>query len=83
MKHIAVHQNKPTAGSAFRHAAAMKKQPFIDLYKVLHIVQANDSFSSIAEKYHVTAEAIKEWNRIAAKDALQKNQQLIIWKKHT
>lgn len=51
-------------------------------YKVLHIAQQSETFNSLAKKYHVSAEEIKQWNHIAANTPLQKNQQLIIWK-HT
>lgn len=49
-------------------------------YKVLHIVQGSDSFNSLAKKYHVNPEKIKEWNNLASTTPLHKNQQLIIWK---
>ena len=51
-------------------------------YKVLHIVQERETFNSLAQKYQVTPEAIKQWNQIASNTPLKKNQQLIIWK-HT
>ncbi len=49
-------------------------------YKVIHIVQNNETFNLLAQKYHVTPKAIKQWNHIASNTALKKNQQLIIWK---
>ena len=60
--------------------AATIKPAQLNTYKVLHIVQSNETFNSLAQKYHVTAKAIKQWNHIASNAPLHKNQQLIIWK---
>ena len=73
-KYITVNNPPPPAKKAGLIPATLKD------YKVLHIVQKNETFNSLAQKYHVSAEAIKQWNHIAVNTALHKDQQLIIWK---
>lgn len=75
-KYIAVNTTPPPSKKPSIGPASLEN------YKVLHIVQTNETFNSLAQKYHVSPEAIKQWNHIASNTALQKNQQLIIWK-HT
>ena len=48
-------------------------------YKVIHIVQAQDSFNSLEKKYNVTGAQIQRWNHLKSKP-LHKGQALIIWK---
>lgn len=50
-------------------------------YKVIHIVQNQESYQDIQKKYAISANAIRYWNHLSANSPLQKGQQLIIWKK--
>lgn len=49
-------------------------------YKVIHIMQKNESYEQIQKKYGVTAYDIQTWNHLDAKTPLA-GQQLIIWKR--
>lgn len=55
----------------------------IKQYKVIHIVQKNDSFQRLEQKYGVTTNDIRAWNQLSLTEPLQLGQQLIIWKKNT
>ncbi len=50
-------------------------------YKVIHIVQKNESYQHLEKKYGVTAAEIQTWNQLNTKDPLNNGQQLIIWKR--
>ncbi len=50
-------------------------------YKVIHIVQRNESYEQIQKKYGVTINDIQAWNHLNTQTILP-GQQLIIWK-HT
>ena len=50
-------------------------------YKVLHIVQKNESYQHVQKKYDVTAQDIQSWNHLSAKTPLRPGQQLIIWRR--
>ena len=62
--------------------APPKTQHFIvaKQYKVIHIVQRNESYPQIQKRYGVTASNIQSWNRLSAKSPLRPGQQLIIWR---
>jgi membrane-bound lytic murein transglycosylase D len=80
---LLIPSNKYITVASTPHPAPQKATPKpapLDAYKVLHIVQANDTFAALAQKYQVSAEAIKQWNHITNTAPLRKNQQLIIWK---
>ena len=49
-------------------------------YKVVHIVQKNESYADLEKKYAVSAAQIEAWNAIHNKSPLHPGQQLIIWK---
>ena len=49
-------------------------------YKVVHIVQANETLQTLEMKYQVTAEKIRIWNKLNATKKITKGQQLIIWR---
>jgi hypothetical protein len=59
-----------------RPGAAILPKPAAAL---LHQVQPKEGLYSIAKKYNITVEDIKEWNQLAADD-LKTGQQLIIAK---
>ncbi|ABQ54563.1 transglycosylase SLT domain-containing protein [Legionella pneumophila serogroup 1] len=51
------------------------------VYRVIHIVQANETYNTLERLYKVTAQDIMKWNHIGSGEALVKGRQLIIWKK--
>lgn len=51
------------------------------IYKVVHIVQANDTFQSLEKKYLVTTTKIRDWNNFDSTTKLATGQQLMIWRK--
>lgn len=50
-------------------------------HRIIHIVQNNDTFQIIQKTYDVSAEDIKNWNKLTNTKTLRKGQQLVIWKK--
>ncbi len=51
------------------------------VYRVIHIVQANETYNTLERLYKVTAQDIMKWNHIGPGEALAKGRQLIIWKR--
>ena len=49
-------------------------------YRVIHIVQRNESYTFLQKKYGVTAAQIQAWNHLGAKTRLRVGQQLVIWR---
>lgn len=49
-------------------------------YKMIHIVQKNESFAQLQKKYHVTLQDLLTWNHLNAKQPLHSGQQLTLWK---
>lgn len=56
------------------HFTALKQ------YKIIHIVQKNESYAQIEKKYGISMNQIKSWNRLKSSKTLQRGQQLIIWR---
>ena len=50
-------------------------------YKMVHIVQRNETYPQLQQKYGVSAQDIQTWNHLDAKTPLKPGQQLIIWKR--
>lgn len=50
-------------------------------YKVIHIVQRQDSYPLIQKKYGVSMHDLQSWNHLNPSKPLQTGQQLIIWKR--
>ncbi len=50
-------------------------------YKVLHIVQRNETYADLERKYGITKHDIQSWNHLSAQSSLSQGQQLTIWKK--
>lgn len=51
-------------------------------YKVLHIVQKNESYADLEKKYAISSAQIKTWNALQPSSPLRPGQQLIIWKQN-
>ncbi|KTD38320.1 membrane bound lytic murein transglycosylase D [Legionella moravica] len=51
------------------------------VYRVIHIVQPNESYKTLEMLYKVTTQDIMNWNHLNSETALVNGQQLIIWKK--
>lgn len=49
-------------------------------YKILHIVQKNESLRTLQIKYGIPIQDIQRWNNLTANTPLKAGQQLIIWK---
>lgn len=65
------HLNGPTTTPSAHFSAPQK-------YKVIHIVQKNESLKQIEKKYAVSAQQLKQWNKL--KSNVQPGQQLVIWR---
>lgn len=52
-------------------------------YKILHIVQQNESYATLQNKYHVSINDIQIWNQLTPNTPLHVGQQLVIWKKNS
>lgn len=57
--------------------------PANQTYKVIHIVQKNDSFETLNRKYGTPEQAIRDWNHLGTEHPLQQGQELLIWKQRT
>lgn len=53
----------------------------LKLYKIIHIVQRNESYSHLEKKYGVSTNQIKSWNKLRTRKELQHGQQLVIWRR--
>ena len=49
-------------------------------YKVIHIVQKNESYQHLQTKYGVSIHNLQSWNHLSSKTPLRPGQQLVIWK---
>ena len=75
-KNAPVISTQATTASATPHFIATKQ------YKVIHIVQGNESYPQIQQKYGVSLQNIQAWNHLDSKTPLRLGQTLIIWKKN-
>ncbi len=57
------------------HFTALKQ------YKIIHIVQRNESYAHIEKKYSVSRNQLKSWNKLKSGKPLQRGQQLVIWRR--
>ncbi len=55
------------------------KQP--QNHRMIHIVQAHDSYTTLEKLYGVSKKDIQSWNQLTSNQALSLGKQLIIWKK--
>jgi LysM repeat protein len=46
----------------------------------LHIVREKETLYSIAKKYSITVEQLREWNKLAGNNGLKTGQELVIYK---
>lgn len=49
-------------------------------HRVIHIVQANDTYQKIQQRYSVSLNDIQNWNHLVGNNPLKPGQQLVIWK---
>jgi membrane-bound lytic murein transglycosylase D len=49
-------------------------------YKLIHIVERSDNFTTIERKYNISTQQLRDWNHLKAGEKLRSGQQLIIWK---
>jgi len=52
-------------------------------YKVIHIVQKNDSFETLNQKYGTPEQAVRAWNHLGDEHPIQPGQELLLWKQQT
>jgi len=57
--------------------------PADQTYKVIHIVQKNDSFKTLNQKYGTPEQAVRAWNHLGTEHPMQPGQELLIWKRRT
>lgn len=50
-------------------------------YKVIHIVQKNESYANLQSRYGASTAEIQFWNQLSSQTPLNEGQQLIIWKR--
>ncbi len=65
-------------------ASPAKPKPHFTMltnYKILHIVQRYDSYTTLEKKYGVSANQIRIWNKLKSNKPLQHGQQLVIWRR--
>lgn len=75
--------NKTVTAAKKETPAPLQPHHFIasKQYKVIHIVQKNESYQQIQTKYGVSAHDLQSWNHLNSKTTLRPGQQLVIWKK--
>ncbi|MCH9756750.1 MAG: LysM peptidoglycan-binding domain-containing protein [Gammaproteobacteria bacterium] len=54
--------------------------PEMNTYKVIHIVQKNDSFKTLEQKYGASETSVRAWNHLGSEHPIQPGQELLIWK---
>lgn len=54
--------------------------PSHQTYKVIHIVQKNDSFKTLNRKYGAPEQAVRAWNHLGEDHPIQPGQELLIWR---
>jgi membrane-bound lytic murein transglycosylase D len=80
---VLIPSNKNTpilAGNKPATAFVPDRPAILQRYKVIHIVQSDDTYQGLEKKYHVKTAEIQSWNNISWNSPLQKGTQLIIWK---
>ena len=74
--------NEKTSATPNKKIEKTKLQAFIPLkkYKVVHIVQTNETYQVLQKKYGVSLHDIQSWNHLGPNTPLKPNQQLVIWR---
>lgn len=49
-------------------------------YKIIHIVQKNDTYALLEKKYGVSENEIRHWNMLSPQMPIKRGQQLLVWK---
>lgn len=67
-----------------RYATSSLKQPVHftkpTFYKIIYIVDKQDSFAGVAQKFHLSVEQIKAWNDLIDQTDLRAGQSLVLWR---
>ena len=85
-QYVLIPRNKQPMNTPTPHINPVSTSPHYlttKQYKVIHIVQKNDSYIQIEAKYNVSASDIANWNHLKVENRLQPGQALTIWKKTT
>lgn len=83
INHYLVIPDTKNAPRLTTHKAPMmlvNKPPSYHTYKVLHIVQKSDNYSTLEKKYLVSSSKINEWNKFKKNHQLTPGEQLVIWR---
>jgi membrane-bound lytic murein transglycosylase D len=70
----------PSPPMQYTSRPAMDAEITKEVHRVIHIVQAHDSITSIERKYDLSSAVIQQWNPSIDLTALRPGQQLMIWK---
>ncbi|MDA9272222.1 LysM peptidoglycan-binding domain-containing protein, partial [bacterium] len=66
------HNKRPVAKNI--HFSTLKQ------YKIIHIVQKNDSYPQLQKQYGTSPQQIRHWNALKPNSTLRPGQQLVIWR---
>ena len=69
-----VAQAKSPPPTKVAHFTALKQ------YKIIHIVQRNETYTQLEKKYGISTHQIRAWNKLKSIKPLQRGQQLVIWR---
>ena len=74
--------DEKTSVTPTKNTEKTKLQTFIPpkKYKVVHIVQTNETYQVLQKKYGVSLHDIQSWNHLSQNTPLKPNQQLVIWR---
>jgi membrane-bound lytic murein transglycosylase D len=75
-------KNSPIVANKVQNPQSVLEHPVLDngVHRLIHIVQANDSYQTLEKLYAVTAQDIQKWNQLTVAKPLTKGQQLVIFK---
>lgn len=81
-QYVIIPSSKNTAVAA-KVSVPVKRPHFTALkqYKIIHIVQKNESYAHIEKKYNISTKQIRSWNKLKTSKPLQRGQQLVIWRR--
>ncbi len=78
-EYVLIPVNNNLANSITSALAASESSRTED-YKMIHIVQAGDTFQNLAKKYRVSTANIRYWNKLGSNHKLKRGDQLLIWR---
>ncbi len=76
-----VFARKNTPTPALPNRAVTPHFTSLKQYKIIHIVERDESYAQLEKKYGVSTNQIKSWNKLRSRKELQRGQQLVIWRR--